>query len=98
MFRVTDTSEINSWSGLSAVDISQQTFASERQIAMRDFKFLAPVKGDTQNEIYIPENSVDALFNEILKIQYPQQQEIKKGLIMPEAKPLIQAKIFSLAA
>jgi hypothetical protein len=42
--------------------------------------------------------NIDDLFNRILQIQYPQQQEIKKGLIMPEKKPIIQAKIFSLVA
>lgn len=98
VFRVTDRFEIDSWSNLSEVDITRPTMARERDIAMRDFKFLSPATGTQVNEIYIPEKNVDDLFNEILKIQYPQQQEIKKGLIMPEAKPIIQAKIFSLAA
>jgi hypothetical protein len=97
VFRYADREEINSWSAMQAVDMTIPTTATDRQIAMRDFKFLAPA-ANAKNEIYIPEANVDELLNQILKIQYPEQQQIKKGLIMPEAKPIIQAKIFSLAA
>lgn len=97
VFRYADREEINSWSAMQAVDVTVPTHATERQIAMRDFKFLQPAT-NAKNEIYIPEASVDELLNQILKIQYPEQQEIKKGLIMPEAKPIVQAKIYSLAA
>jgi hypothetical protein len=98
VFRYVHQDEVNSWKALSPVDMTASTMATERQLVMRDFKCFKPLDGDTQKEIYIPEKNVDDLFNEILKLQYPQQQEIKKGLILPEAKPIIQAKILTLAA
>lgn len=98
VFRVSYPEEISSWRGLSPVDITQPTMATDRQITMREFKVFSPSEQNTENEIYIPEESIDEMFNKILKLQYPQQQEIKKGLIMPEKKPIIQAKIFSLVA
>lgn len=97
VFRYADRDEVNSWSAMQAVDVTMPSVATDRQIAMRDFKFFQAAQGQT-NDIYIPEANVDELLNKILMIQYPEQQEIKKGLIMPEAKPIIQAKIFSLAA
>lgn len=96
-FRTIHMDEMNSWLGLKPVDIMDPTFTKTHDMRMRDFKFFKELEGSSQNEIYIPPNSVDALFNEILKIQYPEQQEIKKGLIMPSAKPLIKATIFTLA-
>lgn len=53
---------------------------------------------DTTNAIYIPPHNEDELLNMILKIQYPNQQEIKKRLVLPESKPIIKAQIFTLAA
>lgn len=55
-------------------------------------------KPEIANEIYIPSNSVTECLNRILQLQYPEQQKIKENLIMPGAKPIIQAKILSLAA
>jgi hypothetical protein len=97
VFRVTSMAEIQSWKALSPVDITMPTMINQQNIYMRDFKIFQPAENQTQ-EIYIPQDSVDEMFNRILKLQYPQQQEIKKGLIMPEAQPIIQAKIFSLVA
>lgn len=97
VFRSVGMDEIRSWEGMKAIDVLRHSEANIRQVQMGDFKFFKELE-DQQNEIYIPQKNVDELFNEILKIQYPQQQEIKKGLIMPEAKPLIQAKIYSLVA
>jgi hypothetical protein len=99
VFRTIGHEELNSWKRMNQVDILQPTEQTERQVMMRDFKVFHPIQqATTDKEIYIPEESVDDLFNRILQIQYPQQLEIKKGLIMPEKKPIIQAKIFSLAA
>ncbi len=97
VFRYTDADTVKSWMALSPTDMTMPTEASERQIYMRDFKVFAPSSDGAKNEIFIPEENVDELLNKILKLQYPEQQEMKKGLIMPERKPIIQAKIFSLA-
>lgn len=48
--------------------------------------------------IYIPPNSEDQLLDMLLKVQYPNQQEIKKKLVLPETKPIIKAQVFSLVA
>lgn len=100
VFRTIGMDELNQWQGLRAIDIREPTVLMQRDFRLRDFKFFKQLEGhqETQNEIYIPNESVDDLFNKILQIQYPQQQEIKKGLIMPESKPIIQAKIYSLVA
>lgn len=98
VFRYAHADEVKSWMALTPTDMTIPTMATERQIYMRDFKCFAAVPEGNQNEIYIPEESVDDMFNKILQLQYPQQQEIKRGLIMPERKPIIQAKIFTLAA
>lgn len=96
VFRTIDSDELKSWSRLEEVDPTIETFMRSKDFRMKDFKFLAPAIGKN-NDIYIPPENVDELLNKILAIQYPQQQEIKKGLIMPEKKPIIQAKIYSLA-
>lgn len=98
VFRYTEREDIDSWNNLTAVDVMSTTWANERQIYMGDFKFLKQISGTPETQIFIPEATVDDLFNQILKIQYPQQQEIKKGLIMPEKKQILQAQVFSLAA
>lgn len=90
--------EVRSISAMQPIDINGVTTVSSQSLYMKDFKIFAPASDDTQKEIYIPEKNVDELFNQILKIQYPEQKEIKKGIIMPEKKPLIQAKIFTLVA
>jgi hypothetical protein len=96
-FRVIGSEEMGSWQRMQQVDLTERCIVNERTIAMRDFKMFQPCKEATTNDIYIPPQSVDALFNEILKIQYPQQQEIKKGLILPQAKPIFKAKVYTLA-
>ncbi len=100
VFRTESVQNIHRWEMATPIDIRAETFMHERDWRMRDFKFFKqldePVQ-EPQKEIYIPNESVDDLFNKILQIQYPEQQEIKKKLILPESKPIIQAKIFSLA-
>lgn len=100
VFRTIEYPELRSWQAPEPIDITQATTIRnlERSYRMKDFKFFQTLDMEPKNEIYIPEKSVDDLFNEILKIQYPQQQEIKKGLIMPGKQPIIQAKIYSLVA
>lgn len=49
-------------------------------------------------EIIIPAKSVDECLDRILQLQYPQQKEMKKGLVLPEKQPIIQAKLFTLSA
>lgn len=51
---------------------------------------------ETAQEIYLPYTSVDECLSRILQLQYPKQQEIKKDGIIQV--PVIQAKIYSLAA
>lgn len=53
---------------------------------------------DEGPSIYIPPSSENELLDMLLKVQYPNQQEIKKRLILPETKPIIKAQIFSLVA
>lgn len=98
VFETISVPELNTWTRMTAVDVMQAQSISRRTFSMKDFNFFKQFEDQSSSDIYIPEKSVDDLFNEILKIQYPQQQEIKKGLIMPEKKPIIQAKIFSLVA
>lgn len=52
---------------------------------------------DKPKEIYLPPSSVDECLNQILRLQYPQQQEIKakeKEII----RPVMQARVYALAA
>lgn len=99
VFRTIGQQELQSWQGMELIDVTMATHAQPREIYMGSFNFFKKISGleEAKQEIYIPQKSVDELLNEILKIQYPEQQKIKKGLILPEAKPIIQAKIFSLA-
>lgn len=55
------------------------------------FKYSEPAR-----EIYIPQMSVDDCLNKILRIQYPDREKPK--LVEAQARPVIQAKIYSLAA
>jgi hypothetical protein len=50
------------------------------------------------NEIYVSKASEGELLDRILQLQHPKQAEIKNGLWKPEARPIIQARVFSLAA
>lgn len=98
VFRYVPHEDVKSWQALTPVDMTMESIINERQIYMRDFRCFQPIPDGAKNEIYIPEENVDELLNKILRLQYPEQQEIKKGIIMPDRKPIIQAKIFSLAA
>lgn len=98
VFRSVSMPELQSWELLEKVDIHKAVDVRPRELFRRmdQFRFFAPLE-NTHNEIYVPEESVDELLNKILKVQFPKQQEIKKSLILPESKPIIQAKVFSLA-
>lgn len=80
---------------LAPIDVYEQTATSMGSLRpysqLRCFKY---VESEPTKEIYIPSNSVDECLDRILQLQYPQQ----KGLVLPEKQPIIQAKIFSLAA
>lgn len=74
------------------VDISLRNY---RHGQLRCFQYVDEPAG---RELFIPPTSVDECLNMILKIQHPEQQALKKSLLLPEKKPIIQAKIFSLAS
>lgn len=93
--------EFESMSKLAAIDPyapvdlrPAEMFKEHRLGELKIFKD-APTES---KEIYIPYGNVDECLNRILELQFPEQEQIKKNLIMPEKKPLIQAKIFTLAA
>lgn len=89
--------EVDSWNSLAPFDGFAQIPMVPELKSFADFK-LFNFNSTAPNEIYIPSNSVDECLDRILQLQYPKQQEIKKGLILPDAKPIVQAKIYSLAA
>lgn len=96
--RTMPQAELNSWKKMSQIDIYAETSIRTDEFRFSELNIFKKHLDAPKQEIYIPEKNVDDLLNEILKIQYPEQQEIKKGLIMPERKPIVQAKILSLAA
>ncbi len=49
-------------------------------------------------EIYIPYKSVDDCLNRILELQWPEQKDLLKNSSQEIDKPIIQAKIYALAA
>lgn len=64
---------------------------SYRGLNVFNYEWQAP------KEIYVPANSVSECLDRILQLQYPEQQAIKK-LVGIEKKPIIEARILSLAA
>lgn len=94
-FRILTIPEMNSFSSLEPINITASTYLNYKDIRMRDFKFFKRLEEPEINKIYIPQHSVDELFNQILKIQFPQQQEIKTICKSP---PIIQAQVYSLVA
>lgn len=91
------TPEFNSLNALAPIDIYKATAINSRDLHIGRLKCFEYME-DKTNDIFIPPTAVDECLNMILKLQYPQQKEIKKGLIIPGTQPLIQAKVFSLAA
>lgn len=51
---------------------------------------------DEGSAIYIDQASVDDCLNRILQVQYPKQEELK--MLVTKTPPVIQARIFSIAA
>lgn len=73
------------------IDPTQPSYSMEGK-PLKIFKYV-----DSQKpEIFIPPTAVDQCLDLILKLQYPEQEKIKKGLILPTSAPKIQAQIFSL--
>lgn len=87
--------DMSSMRMMRPVDLYSTTEYSPRSVSMRDFDFF---KYAPSQEIYIPPESVSECLDRILQLQYPEQMEIKKKLILPESKPLITARILTLAA
>lgn len=75
--------------GFASVDLGYET-KSLADLSL--FKYTEAPK-----EIYIPYSSVDECLNRALELQYPEQKIIKANLTQIE-KPIIQAKIYALAA
>lgn len=96
VFREITPMEFSSWESMKAVDIMEATYA-KRHRRLDEFKFFKQTGTQHEKQIFIPPDTVDDLLNKILAIQYPEQQKIKNGLFMPDAKPIIQAQVFSLA-
>lgn len=80
-------------SGMKPINPYAMTTASKNYKELKCFEYK-----DESPSIYIPPQNENELLDMILKIQYPNQQEIKKRLILPEVKPIIKARIFTLAA
>jgi hypothetical protein len=75
--------------GFANVDLKSERQSFE---TLNLFKFT-----ESPKEIYIPQTSVDDCLNKILQLQFPKQVELKKNAALVE-RPIIQAKIYSLAA
>lgn len=87
--------DINSWMKLTPVDVMATTIAPrERLYYMKDFRVFQP-RENFEKAIYVPNESVDDLFNKILQIQF-KESKLQKKLLVPDTQPIIQAKIFSL--
>jgi hypothetical protein len=91
-----DPVDFKSLNSLNPVNIHAPVDLSTRTLDYRKIRCFEYIE-DTGKEIFIKPSSVDGCLNMILKIQHPEQQQLKKSLILPEKKPIIQAKIFSLA-
>lgn len=89
--------DVLSFTAAREIDLSEPIIVKERDFRFGSFEFFKYAQEETK-EIYIPPQSVSECLDRILQLQYPEQQEIKKGLIMPEAKPLVQARILTLVA
>lgn len=89
--------DIASWSRLTPVDIKAETFVRNEQIYyLRDFRVFKPLEiNEFEKQIYVPQENVDDLFNKILQIQF-KESKLQKKLLIPETKPIVQARIFSL--
>ena len=85
--------DFTSLSAMAPIDIYSTTRSTGFFGDLKCFKYR-----DESPSIYIHPHSENELLDMLLKIQYPNQQEIKKKLILPDAKPIIKAQVFTLAA
>lgn len=69
-----------------------------RQMRIGELKIFKDAIEPEVREIFIPLDSVDECLNRALKLQFHDQQRMQKELLLPQQKPLIQAKVFSLVA
>ena len=77
---------------MAPVDIYAETRVTGNFKDLKCFQYR-----DESPSIYIPPKSDTELMDMILKIQYPNQAEIKKKLVLPDTKPIIKAQIFTLS-
>lgn len=85
--------DIDAFSRMRPINTYATTTGSSRFADLKCFSYK-----DEGPSIYIPPSSENELLDMLLKVQYPNQQEIKKKLVLPETKPIIRAQIFSLVA
>lgn len=88
---------IKGMNSLRRINIHKETSVDLQTIHMKDLKCFEYCADDTR-EIFMPPDTVNECLDKILQVQYPQQHEMKKGIIIPDKRPIIQAKIFTLAA
>lgn len=89
--------DLASFNAVQPIDVYAPLDIDMRTFRFRDFK-LFQYDESAPKEIYVPQQSVSEMFDRILQLQFPEQQDIKKRLILPDAKPVLQAKILTLAA
>lgn len=84
-----DLNTLEPFNGLGNFDLNQHTYNFLDSNLFKD--------NVVSKDIYIPQLSVDECLNQILKLQYPEQVQLKKASV-GFVKPTIHAKIYSLAA
>lgn len=97
MIKTFPHAEISRINSMKSFNPYEPVVARSEDLYRGTFKFFNYVEGNNK-EIIIPPANVEECLNQILKLQYPEQMNIKKKLLLPETKPIIQAKIFTLAA
>lgn len=101
-FRATDRMHIYSdtastWAAMNAMEPCDGFANIDCSGVVKDIRELKLFSyKENAKEIYLPPNSVDECLNQILKLQYPERQIVKPGEAV--VKPVIQAKIYQLAA
>lgn len=94
---------IDAFNSMRPIDPFASTDWDMRTLSFKDMKVFS-YNTSAPNEIYIPSKSVDECLDRILQLQFPEQQDIKKKLATVSdrdaeiARPVVQAKIYSLAA
>ena len=94
VFKCINADEMRNWKALTEIDIMAPTSVRHSKIRLKDLRIFKQVVEEPKTQFFIPEKSVDQLFNEILKIQFPEQ----KRLILPDSKPILKAQILTMVA